>query len=79
MQSIQDMEAVIPQLPIADQIELRDRLDESIDDLHTLNQTAMVQADIALMEQRLDDYEAGQSPGEPWEVVVGRIKESLRL
>lgn len=75
----QEFDAMITNLPLAERVAMRERLDESIDASLSMSHAAMEQTDFVLMEKRLDAYEAGLIQGSPWEVVEARIRESLSL
>jgi putative addiction module component (TIGR02574 family) len=70
---------MIPDLPLSEQISIRNRLDDSIEASLTLQHAALEQADFVMMEQRLDDYEAGRVKGATWAEVESRIRQSLKL
>ncbi len=65
MSNIKDVDALLPTLPIAERIPVRDRLDESMHASILLSYQVMEQPDIDLMEKRLADYDAGLVPSVP--------------
>lgn len=73
MPNMQEFEAMLPGLPLSERLALRDRSDE----LLAISHVAMEQADFALMEQRLNDYDAGRVQGTTWEVVETRIRQQI--
>jgi putative addiction module component (TIGR02574 family) len=75
--TINEFIAMIPSMPLNEQVLLRDQLDERIEESISMSQAALEQADIVLMEKRLGDYESGNVKGSPWEVVEARIRQSL--
>ncbi len=77
MTTINEFIAMIPTMPLNEQVLLRDQLDEWIDESISISQAALEQADIVLMEKRLGDYESGHVKGSPWEVVEARIRQTL--
>jgi putative addiction module component (TIGR02574 family) len=79
MQTVNEFNTMIPDLPLSERIAIRNQLDESIDASLTLQLAAMEQADFAMMEQRLDDYETGLVKGATWDEVEYRIRQSLKL
>ncbi|MFO0943698.1 MAG: hypothetical protein U0930_23425 [Pirellulales bacterium] len=79
MKHIHELESQIQILSLADQLAVRDRLDASINDLLRASNVVGDKADIALMEQRLVEYRAGQVESQSWEIALPEIQAELRI
>lgn len=77
MTGFTEIHSLIPTLPLAEQLSLRDTLDDSIDQYFSLDEEAEEQLAIMLMEKRLRDYENGIVKGVPWEVAREQIFGAL--
>ncbi len=77
MLSITEFLQLVPTLSLDEQESLRDSLEGNIEDKKALAQAAAEQADIVMMEKRLDDFIAGLIPSDSWENVEARIRASL--
>jgi putative addiction module component (TIGR02574 family) len=66
MRNMQEFEAMIPSLTIGDRILLREKLDDSIENMLVDSHEVSERAEHELMEQRLNDFLAGRIPSKPW-------------
>ena len=66
MQEQTDSKTNISALSLSEQIALRNRLDESIDDIIELTAAHAEKQQIEEMERRLADFKAGKTPTTPW-------------
>lgn len=79
MPNEQDFEAMLPGLPLSVRLALHYRLEDGSNESLAISHAAMEQADFALIEQRLDDYDAGRLQASTWEMVETRIRQQIDL
>lgn len=78
MRGISDIEARIPELPLADLYALRERIDEAIGASSGSSMEISDEDEIQEMQQRLADFEQGKTSALPWEIVRERLRLQLR-
>ncbi len=79
MQDVRDIVAIIPELTLSEQFLLRDRLENSINDLIELSSAQTDREQVEEMERRLEGYLAGTIPSQPADVAMAQIRNELGL
>ena len=79
MKNIEQFGADIVKLPFDARVELVNRLQQKID-CEAIAFAEFIEChDIAIMEQRLADYEAGHVASKPWQQVEAEFRAELKL
>lgn len=79
MQEFTEIEAKIPLLSLAEQISLRDQLDEQIENMVELSALHTERLQIEEMKQRLAGFLAGTIPAQPAEAALAELRSELGL
>jgi putative addiction module component (TIGR02574 family) len=78
MNTVDQITSQILQLSFADRHALVEQLNAFVDEESRLNHQLAEEADIALMEQRLDDFLAGKIKSVPWEKALEELRGTLK-
>ncbi len=79
MQDVRDIVAIIPEFTLSEQFLLRDRLEQSINNLIELSSAQTDREQIEEMERRLEGYLAGTIPAQPADIAMAQIRSELGL
>ncbi len=79
MQDVRDIVAIIPEFTLSEQFLLRDRLENSINDLIELSSAQTDREQVEEMERRLEGYLAGTIPAQAADVAMAQIRKELGL
>ncbi len=79
MQEARDFVANIQELTFSEQVQLRDQLEQSINNLIELSSAQSDREQIEEMERRLEGYLAGTIPAQAADVAMAQIRSELGL